>query len=68
MDLTACMGEIMVLEQHNLNVVWAWDLHLVLGILKCALTFPHYPDLDGLVVVQGIGQEGQRDGSSCHFL
>lgn len=55
---------IKVLEQDNLNAVWAWDPHVVPSIWKCALTFLHYPDLDGLVGVQGIGQGGQRARSS----
>ena len=61
-------GRIKILEQDNLNALRAWDLHLVPSIWKCALTFLHYPDLDDLVGVQGIGQGGQRARSFCHFL
>ena len=51
-----------VLEQDDLSVVWAWDLHLVPSIWKCALTFLYYSYLGEFVEIQGIGQRGQKDG------
>lgn len=51
-----------VLEQDDLSVVWARDLHLVPSIWKCVLTSLCYSYLGGFVEDQRMGPRGQRDG------